>query len=296
MTSFANYSSKNSMADANTASFIANIHPSNSKQMVYLTHDDLQKRTASLYALFIYCYISFLFIFSGAYLLIAAINREEYANESTMCKMSFFFDFYTTILTNLAVIIFLFKKYSMFQSEKLTDNLTILKDPKNIISSTGFLLFLFLILGNLSKNTCSTNMFLRVATIFGIQFIQITGMCTANLIYHFKICREFEISIALDEESCEKSKRKEEQFNGSFALNLSKISKSNKDKLKYRRRTRTKHVEIAKLEMETTVKDLDNLDIVRKSPEQVQKTKQTKSASPSKRLSAQFKTIDVDNE
>ena len=294
MTSLTNYSSKNSNADANTASFVSNIHPANTKQMVYLTHDDLQKRTASLYTLFVSCYIMSLSLFTLIYLIIVMLDRQEYGSQSTACKITFFFDFYCVILMNVGGSIFLFKKYLMFQREKLTDNLTILKDPRQIVTSSSAVFFLFLLLGNICKGSCSQEMFWRVVALFGTELVQMFGMCLANLMYHFKICREFEMSVALDEESGEKGNKKEEQFNGSFALNLSKMSKSNKDKLKYRRRTRTRPTDVSKLEFEATVKDLDSLDIVRKSPELSRMNKSGSSGSPTKRLSAQFRAISVD--
>lgn len=294
MTSLTNYSFKNSNADANTASFVSNIHPANTKQMVYLTHDDLQKRTASLYTLFVYCYIISLSLFTLIYVIIVLLDRHEYNTQSTTCKIMFFFDFYSVILMNVGGSIFLFKKYLMFQREKLTDNLTVLKDPRQIVTSSSAVFFLFLVLGHMCKGSCSQEMFWRVACLFGTELVQMFGMCLANLMYHFKICREFEMSVALDEESGDKGNKKEEQFNGSFALNLSKMSKSNKDKLKYRRRTRAKQIDTSKLEFEATIKDLDSLDIIRKSPELSRINKSGLSVSPTKRLSTQFKAISVD--
>ena len=285
--------SKPSLSNATTASFISQIHPGKAKPMVYLTHDDLQKRTASLYNRFIHCYGFSLILFTFLHLAVVVIDTSVYSNQSTCCKIIFFADFYTVIFVNCALTIFLYVKFSMFQKEKRTDNMTILKDLKNIVSLTTLQFFFFLFMTHLSKSSCNNQMFSKIMLLFTLQFLQTFAMCLANLLYHFKICREFEMSIALDEESVDRNK-KEENFNGSFGLNLSKMSKSNRDKLKYKKRRPVKPVDLNTMELEINVKDLDNLDVIKKSPENRKHNLSTGSVSPTKRLSSIFKKINVD--
>ena len=282
------FSSKNTTIT--TASFVSHLNPVNSRQVVYLTHDDLQKRTASLYSLFIFCYLAFLGSFSLIYAIIAASAPAGYSAESTMCKACFFFDLSIVLFLNLAVTVFLCVKYAMFQKAKQTDNMTMLKDPRTIITQASFMFFVFLSLGHASRSSCQPDMFWRVSTLFFAQLLQTCGMCIANFLYHYKICVEFEMSVALDEESQDKETKKEAQFNGSFALNLSRMSKSNRDKLKHRRRRPVKQPDFGKIELDGNIKDLDSLRAVKKSPN---KALGGLTETPTKRLDSEFMGVDV---
>lgn len=292
MSSLANLSCKHSTSISTTASFVSAIQPASTKPVVYLTHDDLQKRTASLYTWFVSCYIAFLGVLALAYAFLGVSSRSILAAESRGCRTVFLGDLGSGILLNVAGCMFLVQRFLMFQKEKLTDNLTVLKSPRQVASWLAGLFFAFLCFAHFAKSSCGSPLFWRVSFLFGLQLLQVFGMSVANFLYLFKICREFEISVALDEEG-QTSKKREDQFNGSFALNLSKFSKSNKDRLKYRRRARARPAEPCQIELETSIKDLDNLEVVKQSPEQLKTSRSTLGGDPTKRLSAQFRTIDV---
>jgi len=292
MSSLANLSCKHSTSISTTASFVSTIQPASTKPVVYLTHDDLQKRTASLYTWFVSGYIGFLGTLAFVYAFLAVSSRTVLIGESGGCQTMFLGDVGSGLLLNVAGCIFLVQRFLMFQKEKLTDNLTVLKSPRQVASWLAGLFFVFLCLAHFSKSSCGAPLFWRISLLFVLQLAQVFGMSLANFLYLFKICREFEISVALDEEG-QTSKKREDQFNGSFALNLSKFSKSNKDRLKYRRRARARPAEPCQIELETSIKDLDNLEVIKQSPEQLKGSRSAMGCDPTKRLSAQFRTIDV---
>lgn len=98
------------------------------------------------------------------------------------------------------------------------------------------------------------------------------------------------MSIALDEDSIKKSGKREEKFNGSFALNLSLTAPSAKEELRYKRRKK-----FTPRKKDLGVFELDCLEVVEEG-EEIRKMnkKLIRFNTPTKDLTNRFKNIDVD--
>lgn len=284
--------------DVNTTSFLSQIQPINKKPEVYLTYEDIQRRNHLRFKRFTYAFISCLVFFSMLYSLVVMKGHRLYFLQTAGCKITYFVNFYVTVFSNLVMLFLFYRKYTVYLKDKTNTPALHLKNPRVIMSTLGIMVAIAFAFYNLTRCSCNANMHLQAGLTFLLQLVQIAVMGVFNFIYYYRIFKEIEISIALDDESVDKNKtceKKEEQFNGSFALNLSNIGK-NREALKYKRRCRNRGSAKKESTIDISIKDLDDLEVVKKPDEEIKSqvlAKKPGYSTPTKKLSNQFKQISV---
>ena len=306
MSSFVAQPQKANPQELNTTSFLSQIQPSTKKAEIYLTYDDLQKRNRIRYRRFTFFYMSLLTIFNLCYGFLAFSGRHSFLKQSFTCQLVYLFNLLFDFLFNIIFITILYRKYLRFLIEKTPNTIMGGKGLRPILHSLGWQVSVCCAFFYLVKCSCDRSLRLQLGLNFLIELTQIIMMAFLNVVHYFKIFKEIEISIALDDESVDKNQEiREERFNGSFALNLSKLGNTRKETLKYKRKHRVRTAEKAKTIVddvtvdEITLADLDNIEIVKKKEIELQirsLMKVNHRVTPTKKLSNEFKGISVDND
>ena len=89
------------------------------------------------------------------------------------------------------------------------------------------------------SESCTPSMQNLIDKFFGFEIMQFTVTALFNFYYHYRVFKDVEMSVALEDESVD-AKKPQERFNGSFALNLSGSAPGMKDKFRYKRNLRQK--------------------------------------------------------
>ena len=225
MSSFVVQLSKPLAQELNTTSFLSQIQPSTKRTEVYLTHDDLQKRNRTRYRRFTFAYMTFLSLLIFIYAAIAFSGVRFFSQQPLICKIAYPLIVVATMAFNLVFLTILYNKYLVFLTDKTAQCIWGSKGLKSTINSSGWQIVFLSGVFYLTKCSCDRNFRLQVGLNFIFQLLQVVGMAVFGAVHYFKIFREIEMSIALDDDSVDKNhEQRADKFNGSFALNLSKRS------------------------------------------------------------------------
>ena len=283
----------------NTTSFLSSIQQKKPKleQEIFLTFEDVQKNNIKSHKKFTSLFI-FGTLLSNLILIIASFyNDKKFFTEKISCRLFFFSNFYINLLINIFLIVFQILSLQFFLTNKNNPNFEMFTDKTFAVTifTTQLFFSVFFLTGE--KKTCGKKMFFKIKILLILEITQYISQLFFSLYFLNKIKKEYEMSIALDEESIKKSKnlKNKEKFNGSFLLNLSLTAPSAKEEMRYKRK---KKYTPRKKSNKFNIYDLDHLEIVKKSKEKKfrkMNKKLIKFNTPTKDLTNRFKNIDVDN-
>lgn len=279
------------------ASLVSQLNITTKPEDVYLTYDQLQKRNQTMHKRFTTFFTVYSLLSNIFYLWLVFLGKIDYLSQAGTCKLVFFSKFYILLVMNLMFIVVHFVGLLSFLKDKFISRTMYLNSPRCITS----LFIAQLTLGSLDymfeSDACTPNMQPLINKFFAFEIIQFMITALFNFFYHYRVFKDVEMSIALEDESVD-AKKTQEKFNGSFALNLSNLGPSMKDKFRYKRTLRQKG-SATKNKDDITVNDLDNLRIVKKENREgiIERLTRNLEAhhTPTKNLSKEFEKADIED-
>lgn len=263
---------------------------------VYLTYDQLQQRNQALHKRFTTLFTVYSLLSIVLYLWLMFQGKIECLVQSGSCKLAFFTKFYVLLFMSLVLIVIHFMGLLSFLKDKHVSKSTYLNSPKCITAFYVVQLGLGAADYVFESTTCTQILHPLINRFFALEVIQFTVTAIFNFYYHYRVFKDVEMSVALEDES-EDAKKPRDKFNGSFALNLSGSGPCMKDKFRYKRTLRQRGSATKKKD-EITVNDLDNLRISKKEAKAGIIARLTKNLeahhTPTKNLSDEFNKADIE--
>jgi hypothetical protein len=275
----------------NTSTFLSAIQENKPKQEIYVTFEDLQKNNVNSYKRFT-TYFLVVTLVSNLILMVGTFSAgEKFVSQQTSCKLFFFSNFYINLLINIFLVFFQFLALQYFLENKNNPNFEMMMNRKIIFSIFITQLFFACVFFVGEKNCCSSNLESNMYYLLIVESFQFILQFMISFYFLARIRKDYELTIALDEESVKNKEKNEDKFNGSFALNLSLTAPSAKENFSYKRKKKmTPNKEI-------NIQELDNLEIVKETCSKINRLnkKLIKFSTPTKDLTNKFKNIDVEN-
>ena len=278
-------------------SLVSQLNITSKAEDVYLTFDQLKKRNQALHKRFTTLFTVYSLLSNVIYLWLVFLGKTDYLAQSGSCKLVFFSKFYVLLIMNLVLIVIHFVGLLSFLKDRVITQSMYINSPRYITALFVIQLALGLSDYKFECDNCSTAMQPLINKFFAFEMIQFTITALFNFFYHYRVFKDVEMSVALEDESVD-AKKPQEKFNGSFALNLSGSGPSMKDKFRYKRNLRQRSSAV-KNKDDITVGDLDNLRIVKKENKEgiIERLTRKLEAhhTPTKNLSNEFDKADIED-
>lgn len=220
---------------ANSTALISQINLKALKAGEFLSQEEFSKKNRSNHRRFTTMAITLLVLFNMLSLWLLLGGKSLFAGQNGSCKIAFFSNFYVLFLFNFALVGVLIKNLQSLLKDSQKLALSSLSKLRNLLIFIGCQIAFAGMMFFLECSYCSQDMMYLCKIFAAYQIIQFSACVGMSLYYHHRVHSDFDFSAALDEEASAKVP-KEEKFNGSFALNLSKNGKSSRELFRYKKK------------------------------------------------------------